>query len=84
MKILNIIKGWAYHLGVIKKDEALAALSELRMSICERCPHAIPKKFMKFLNGNVEDAEELVCNKCSCPCKPKTLVIEEKCPLNKW
>ncbi len=84
MKIIRIIKGWGYFLGLVKPNEALEALSSLRYSLCEGCPFAVPSKFMKFIDGMVESEEELVCNKCSCPCKPKTLVIEESCPLNKW
>lgn len=47
-----------------------ARVSEKRLEICKECEH-----YWELLSR---------CNKCGCIMKFKTLIMHEKCPIDKW
>jgi hypothetical protein len=83
-KLLNILTGWGKRLGILQISKAEHKMAEVRMSICKWCPYSEQSKVMKILNGNVNYEAQLKCNKCGCPCWEKTIVVDEKCPIDKW
>lgn len=80
----NIAIGWSKSLGLLPVAEAEQKLSDLRMSICATCPAAKEFAPLKIVNGTAVKENALYCTKCSCPCKQKTIVVNETCPLGKW
>lgn len=83
-KFRNIIVGWGKKLGLVSVSTAEEKLSELRMSKCKKCRYSSESKTLKLLNGHARYEDVVYCKKCSCPCKPKTLVTDESCPINQW
>jgi len=80
----HIIKGWLKALGFITVSNAEAKLSILRMQICGRCEWAKESSVLEVVNNDVQYENRLVCGKCHCPCLQKSLVVDEKCPINEW
>lgn len=80
----HIIRGWAMRFGIIPTSDAEQKLSELRLTICDKCPFAEEKEVLKVINGNLSNAAEKVCTECHCPCLQASLVIDKKCPKNFW
>ena len=83
-KLKNIAIGWSKSLGLLPVAEAEKKLSDLRMSICADCPASEASAALKIINGEAVREHALYCTECTCPCKQKTLVVNEKCPLGKW
>lgn len=83
-KFFHILKGWGKVLGIISISTAEDKLSDLRLSICEPCFHSVNRQVLELTNGDLDFVDTLVCKKCSCPCKQKSLVIDETCPIGKW
>ena len=83
-KIFNILNGWGKRLGILQISTAEQKLSELRMKKCTNCPFTTSSKILKLVNGNASYESTLVCTRCNCPCLEKTIVVDEKCPLEKW
>lgn len=67
-KLINIIKGWYFHL--FKKHEQLAIK---RISICNKCNSRVTIEML----GDI-------CDECGCVLSAKARVKDEKCVLNKW
>lgn len=83
-RFFHILKGWGKSMGILSVSTAGKKLSDLRLSICKNCPESSTSKVLELLNGSANYVNELKCNKCTCPCLQKTLVIDEKCPIGKW
>lgn len=83
-KLKHIIIGWAKAMGWISTGNAEKKLSKLRMKICGICEHSQHSKVLRFINGEAIHDNGLQCGKCKCPCLEKSLVVDEKCPINKW
>lgn len=83
-KLRYIAIGWSKSLGLLPVAEAEQKLSDLRMSICSTCPASKVSTALKIINGEAVKEHALYCTKCKCPCKQKTLVVNEKCPLGRW
>lgn len=83
-KLKHILIGWCKSLGLLPVAEAEQKLTELRMSICATCPAAKEFAPLKIVNGKAVKEHALYCTECTCPCKQKTIVVNEKCPLGKW
>jgi hypothetical protein len=83
-KLRNIIVGWGKRLGILQVSTAEAKLSQLRLKECSRCIFSKQSKVLELLNGNATYTAMLYCKRCSCPCLEKTLVVDEKCPINRW
>lgn len=82
--IKAIITGWAKSLGILPTSEAEEKLSSLRLEQCMKCPFSKISKVLELMNGQAKYENAIVCNKCGCPSKQKTLVVREKCPVNRW
>ena len=66
---------WQYFVE-ISKDTKIIASPQLqidRLKICKVCDH------IRLKNTNYQR-----CVKCGCFLKPKTRLINQKCPLDKW
>lgn len=83
-KIRNILTGWLRRWNLIDTTPAELKLSELRLKICTACPFAEEKKILEILNGSADYHKVISCRKCGCPSYQKTVVVDEKCPINKW
>jgi hypothetical protein len=83
-KAARVITGWARRLKIISTSEPLKKLSDLRLRICGNCSLAKESKVLRILNGNADYEHQLQCTKCKCPCLEKSLVTDEKCPVDKW
>lgn len=83
-RLRNIVTGWLRKAKLIDTTPAEKALSDLRLQKCENCSQAYKSKLLEIVNGEDRVVDALICNKCHCPCLEKSLVVIEKCPLNKW
>lgn len=83
-KILHIIIGWAKSFGWIETTIAEEKLSELRLKKCMDCMDSETSKILKIVKGTVGYENVIKCKICGCPCKQKSLVVDESCPKNKW
>ncbi len=83
-KIMHILTGWGKKLGIIQISNVEEKLSELRLKKCMRCPHADVSKILTIINGHGEQKDIIYCKLCACPCVQKSLVVDEKCPIDKW
>lgn len=83
-KISNILTGWGKRLGILQVSNAEKKLADLRMQICTACPYTETKKILKILKGTADYEKVIACSKCKCPCWEKTIVVDEKCPIDKW
>lgn len=83
-KVFQILNGWGKAWGILNVSTGEQKLSELRLKICGDCALSKQSTFLKIIQGNVNNSNELVCTKCHCPCLEKTLVVDEKCPVDKW
>jgi hypothetical protein len=84
MKIKNILIGWGKQLGFFPTSEAERKLSTLRLKQCGNCPSSEEKTMLKIINGEGIYEKALSCTRCGCPCLPKSLVVNDYCPLGKW
>ena len=82
----HIIKGW--FASKIYTDNFAFVRSKLRLLDCGKCSFTKQSKVLKFINGDANEIETLVCTGCSknfhCPVVEKSLVKNEKCPKGKW
>jgi hypothetical protein len=83
-KIGHILTGWGKRFGLIDVSAANAKLSELRLTLCLKCPDAKSSKVLEIINGSGEYTDRLFCDRCKCPCLEKSLVLDENCPIAKW
>lgn len=83
-RIQNIAVGWGRSLGILSIPYTIETLSLKRLSICKECDKAKESKILKVLTSSIEMVDSLQCTECGCPCLEKSLVLGEKCPLNKW
>ena len=88
MVIGKIIEGHINELLGMNKD-----ISEVRVSICKRCPLysfqfggiCNNKLYINLENGDVSmEAKPGYIHGCGCRLKAKTAVVNEQCPINKW
>jgi len=84
LRLRNIVVGWGKYWGILPTTKAEKALSELRLKQCGNCIFSDASKFLKLVNGQAKYEHQLVCTKCTCPCKQKSIVVEENCPVGKW
>ena len=75
-KIEIILKAWA---KVFKGFTTKQHID--RAKICRKCPSAVYKTYMDFINDELEDVKGFVCTDCGCPLVAK-IRSEEKC--DKW
>lgn len=77
MKINEIYEGWK-NLLFPSEDlkEAIKAVSEKRMKMCEACPNISTKH--KTIRKDVH------CISCGCPLAAKTRALSSACPLGFW
>lgn len=83
-KIFHILKGWGKAFGIVPISTAERKLSDLRLNICGICQHSKASKVLYIFNDKADYKNQLQCSICKCPCLEKSLVIDEKCPLDKW
>lgn len=83
-KILHIIIGWAKSKGFIEVSSAEEKLSKLRLQKCVDCMDSEQSRVLKIINGKGSYENTIKCKICKCPCKEKTLVLDETCPKKKW
>ena len=79
---IHILKGW-FH-SQIYAPQKIKKISEERLAICRTCPYAVEKTFLKFVRGKATEETTKACKFCGCPIQEKSLVKEEKCPMNLW
>jgi hypothetical protein len=84
LKIINILTGWAKHFKLVSTSEAEIKMQELRLAICKDCIHAKQSKVLKLVNGTATHEDDKYCDLCTCPLTEKTIVADEKCPINNW
>jgi hypothetical protein len=82
--VKSILIGWGKSWGILASTEAEQKLSELRLSICVKCPFHSTSKVLQIINGHGVYEKEIKCDKCGCPCKQKSLVVSESCPVKLW
>lgn len=80
--LLHIIKGWFR--SYIYAPKEVKTLSEERLLVCEYCDFAVEKSFLSFRANDAVEIKKKACTYCGCPVIEKSLVEEEKCPLNLW
>lgn len=68
-KLKEITTGW---FNVLVADEAVNALADARLNICNTCINKISMM-------NID-----LCGLCHCPLIAKTKSPDSKCPLNLW
>lgn len=84
-KVKNILKGW----GRKVKDKfntlepEIKEMSEKRLKICDPCPVRYGNTCSSKREGFHKDTNELTKG-CGCFVDAKSMVEDEKCPLNKW
>jgi hypothetical protein len=39
---------------------------------------------LKLVNGTATHEDDKYCDLCTCPLTEKTIVADEKCPINNW
>ncbi len=83
-KVFTILTGWGKRIGILQISKAEDKLAELRLRKCKICPLSKESKVLKLLNGNAGYEAQLQCTKCHCPCFEKAIVVDEKCPIDKW
>jgi hypothetical protein len=83
-RLRHIIIGWGKRWGFLPTSKAEEKLAQIRMDICEKCPFSKESKLLILLNGEAEFQNTLSCTKCGCPCAPKTIVVDETCPVKNW
>lgn len=83
-KVKHIVIGWGKKYGWLPTIKAEEKLSELRLRICQGCPFHEASKVLEILNGHANYVDTIYCKKCSCPASQKSLVVDEKCPVDKW
>jgi hypothetical protein len=85
LKILsNMAVGWLRRFKVIKTPKDIAVLSNYRLAVCSLCKFSAHSRIVEIINGSLRDTDSLICTKCKCPCLEKSLVLNEKCPIDKW
>ena len=77
----NIIDGWYY---VLVKNPEIELIAKQRAEHCKDCKHAVNKKILKFIDNNLLEVEDKVCDLCNCPLIAKLRSINENCKLKKW
>lgn len=82
MNILHVLKGWFR--SQVYSTNKQRKLSEERLEVCKSCPFAVEKSFLKILRNEAVEEKKKACPFCGCPIVEKSLVKEEKCPLNLW
>lgn len=82
INIFHIAKGWFSSL--IYATDQQKKLSAERMAVCETCPFAVETTFTKILPNEALEEKKKACKFCGCPIYEKSLVKEEKCPMNLW
>lgn len=87
MSLKNIYEGWSKSLGLAEVSEENKKMALDRVKVCVECPFAEEMWLKKFIDGFLKRDElgsGIGCTICGCPVNEKALVIEEKCPKNKW
>ena len=83
---IHILKGW-FASKIFASDTAID-FSKQRLLECENCSFTKSSKILKFINGEANEIDTLVCTGCSknlhCPVVEKSLVKNETCPQKKW
>lgn len=82
--LFHIAEGWGKSLDWLEVTPEVRKLSNERLAICAVCPHAKESDILKFFKGEGRRLEVIYCDECGCPANQKSLVTEEKCPLEKW
>jgi len=83
-KLRHIAIGWLKVLRLLPVSEAEKKLQQLRMQICGGCDQSKPVFSLQLADGEGKKVEKLYCNRCTCPCIAKAIVVNEACPLGKW
>jgi hypothetical protein len=83
-KMIHILTGWARSLGLLSTADPLKKLSELRLKLCGECDFSRSSTTLEIINGTMKKESGLFCTKCHCPCKQKSLVLDETCPIKRW
>jgi hypothetical protein len=87
VNLKNIYEGWSKSLGLAEVSEENKELAKKRMSICVECKHAKEMWLKKFIDGALKNdvvGSGIGCGVCGCPVNEKALVIDEKCPEDRW
>lgn len=79
---IHILKGWFR--SQFYSSERSKRLSSERLEVCRTCPFAVEKSFLKFRKDEAFEEKSKACKHCGCPIIEKSLVQEEKCPMNLW
>ena len=81
-KIFHIAQGW--FASLIWTSKEIKKLSDERLSICNSCPYAVEKSFLKILRDSAIEEKKKACKFCGCPIYEKSLVKNEHCEINLW
>lgn len=79
---IHILQGW--FASLIWASSATIRLSIERLKECKKCENTTQSSLLKIVKGSFEEINCLRCNSCGCPIVEKSMVKDEKCPLNKW
>lgn len=83
----NIFTGWAKHLDLIEVSKEEKVIAKARLEECVNCEFAKEQWLSKFVDGKLKKdikGSGIGCSICGCPVNQKALVMDEKCPKNKW
>ena len=81
-KIFHIAQGW--FLSYIYAPKKVTKLSDERLTVCNSCPFAVEKYFLKVLRDSAIEEKKKACSFCGCPIYEKSLVKNEHCEINLW
>lgn len=93
MNLKHIFEGWAKSLKLAEVTPENELLAINRVKICigyetgKSCEFAKEMWLKKFIDGMLKRdklGSGIGCGKCGCPLNEKVLVIEERCPVDKW
>ena len=83
-KIINIFQAWLKTFGIIKTTRDERRMQVERLEICKGCEFAKKSKTLEAIRGEVTEVNILFCEHCKCSLQEKTLIKNEKCPIEKW
>lgn len=80
-QLTNILNGWK---NFIVKSEVTEKLAEQRAEFCVKCPFAVEKYLLTFIEDRITEVQGFECTRCGCPISAKIRSTNEKCPEELW
>lgn len=87
ISLVNIYEGWKKHLIASSATAGEKVVADSRVKVCVGCEFAEENWLSKFVDGVLAKDQlgsGIGCGICGCPVNQKALVLNEKCPKNKW